>query len=52
MSDDKVPFLDLVTVHRELQDEFVDILKTALGTAGFIGGPMVRSEERRVGKEC
>ena len=41
MSDEKIPFLDLVTVHRELQDEFVDILKTALNSAGFIGGPMV-----------
>lgn len=28
MSDKKVRFLGLVTVHRELQDEFVDIFKT------------------------
>ena len=52
MSDDKVPFLDLVTVHRELQDEFVDILKTALGTAGFIGGPMVQGFEEDFAKFC
>ena len=46
MIDEKVPFLDLVTMHRGLQDEFVDVLKTALGTAGFIGGPMVRDSNR------
>lgn len=45
MSDEKVPFIDLVTVHRGLQDEFVDVLKTALSTAGFIGGPMVKGFE-------
>ena len=52
MSDEKVPFLDLVTAHRELQDEFVDILKTALGTAGFIGGPMVLGFEEDFAKFC
>jgi hypothetical protein len=41
----KSPFLDLITVHRGLQDEFVDILKTALSTAGFIGGPIVQGFE-------
>jgi dTDP-4-amino-4,6-dideoxygalactose transaminase len=52
MSDEKVPFLDLVTVHRGLQDEFVDILKTALSTAGFIGGPMVQGFEDDFAKFC
>src|SRR5437773_5611438 len=52
MSDEKVPFLDLVTVHRGLQDEFVDILKTALSTAGFIGGPMVQGFEEDFAKFC
>ena len=36
MNDEKIPFLDLVTVHRGLEEEFVEILKTALHTAGFI----------------
>jgi hypothetical protein len=49
MSDEKVPFLDLVTVHRGLQNEFVDILKTALSTAGFIDGPMVQGIPRICG---
>jgi dTDP-4-amino-4,6-dideoxygalactose transaminase len=52
MSDEKVPFLDLVTVHRGLQDEFVDILKTALNTAGFIGGPMVQGFEQDFAQFC
>jgi len=52
MSNETIPFLDLVTVHRELQDEFVDILKTALGTAGFIGGPMVQGFEEDFAKFC
>src|SRR5262249_17230418 len=45
-------FLDLVTVHRELQNEFVDILKAALNTAGFIGGPMVQGFEQDFAQFC
>jgi dTDP-4-amino-4,6-dideoxygalactose transaminase len=52
MSDEKVPFLDLITVHRGLQDEFVNILKTALDTAGFIGGPMVQGFEQDFAQFC
>ena len=52
MSDEKVPFLDLITVHRGLQDEFIDILKTALSTAGFIGGPMVQGFEQDFAQFC
>src|ERR1043165_8571376 len=52
MSDETIPFLDLVSVHRELQGEFVEILKTALGTAGFIGGPMVQGFEEDFAKFC
>ncbi len=52
MSDDKIPFLDLVTPHRELEDELVDVLKTALSTAGFIGGPMVQGFEQEFAQFC
>ncbi len=45
MTKQNIPFLDLVTAHRELQDEFVEVLKTALDSAGFIGGPMVQAFE-------
>src|SRR5690242_4998108 len=52
MSDEKIPFLDLVTVHQELQNEFVDVLKTALNSAGFIGGPMVHGFEQDFAQFC
>ncbi len=52
MSDDKVPFLDLVTVHQELQDELVDVFKAALGSGGFIGGPMVQGFEEDFARFC
>lgn len=42
----KIPLVDLVTPHRELEEELVSVFKTALKTAGFIGGPMVEEFER------
>ena len=48
----RVPFLDLVTPHRELETEFVDVFKKALQTAGFIGGPMVEGFERDFAAFC
>jgi dTDP-4-amino-4,6-dideoxygalactose transaminase len=47
MSTEKIPFLDLLTVHHELQDELLAVVKSALDNAGFIGGPMVESFERQ-----
>jgi dTDP-4-amino-4,6-dideoxygalactose transaminase len=41
----KIPFVDLITPHRELQEELVTVFKNALATAGFIGGPMVKGFE-------
>ena len=52
MNDEKIPFLDLVTVHRELRDEFVEVLKVALDNAGFIGGPMVQGFEEDFARFC
>ena len=43
-----IPFVDLVTPHQELEDELVAVFRSALGTAGFIGGPMVDGFEQRV----
>jgi dTDP-4-amino-4,6-dideoxygalactose transaminase len=48
----KIPFVDLVAPHRDLQDELVDVFKSALNTAGFIGGPMVESFEREFAQYC
>ena len=52
MTKENIPFLDLVTVHRELQDELVEVLKTALRSAGFIGGPMVQGFEEDFSRFC
>jgi dTDP-4-amino-4,6-dideoxygalactose transaminase len=52
MTNENIPFLDLVRVHRELQDELVDVLKTALKSAGFIGGPMVQGFEEDFARFC
>ena len=47
-----VPFLDLVTPHVELEDQLVAVLKRALATAGFIGGPMVEDFEQAYANYC
>jgi dTDP-4-amino-4,6-dideoxygalactose transaminase len=48
----KIPFVDLVTPHRELQDELVSVFKATLATAGFIGGPMVEGFENDFANYC
>ena len=48
----KIPFLDLVTPHRELKDELQSVFSQALDTAGFIGGPMVEEFERDFAAYC
>ena len=35
----RIPFLDLVSMHRELKDELNEVFNAALDTGGFIGGP-------------
>lgn len=45
MSTGKIPFLDLITVHRELREELHSVFETALDTATFIGGPVVQAFE-------
>jgi dTDP-4-amino-4,6-dideoxygalactose transaminase len=47
MSDNhKIPFLDLIGLHEELEKELVPVFQQTLRTAGFIGGPMVEGFER------
>jgi len=48
----KVPFLDLVTPHKQLEEELLDVVRKALSTAGFIGGPMVEEFEREFARFC
>jgi dTDP-4-amino-4,6-dideoxygalactose transaminase len=48
----KVPFLDLVTPHQELEAELLAVAKKVFSTAGFIGGPMVEDFEREFAAFC
>ena len=48
----KVPFLDLVAPHKELEEELLAVVKDAFRTAGFIGGPAVESFEREFAQFC
>ncbi len=48
----KVPFLDLVTPHKQLEDELLAVVKKAFSNAGFIGGPMVEEFEREFARFC
>ena len=43
---EKIPFLDLVTPHQELEPELTAVFQKVLGTAGFVGGPMVEEFEK------
>jgi dTDP-4-amino-4,6-dideoxygalactose transaminase len=52
MSAPAIPFLDLITPHRELREELRSIFETTLDGAAFIGGPMVRDFERDYAEFC
>ena len=47
-----IPFLDLVSMHRELKEELIAVFEKALDTAGFIGGPMVAQFEQEFAEFC
>jgi len=48
----KVPFVDLVTMHRELEPELLAVCKRVFETAGFIGGPEVDGFEKEFAAYC
>jgi dTDP-4-amino-4,6-dideoxygalactose transaminase len=48
----KVPFVDLVTIHRELESELLAVCKKVFETAGFIGGPEVEGFEKEFAAYC
>jgi dTDP-4-amino-4,6-dideoxygalactose transaminase len=48
----KIPFVDLVTPHVELEAELLAVVKKAFSNAGFIGGPMVEEFEREFAAFC
>jgi dTDP-4-amino-4,6-dideoxygalactose transaminase len=43
----KVPFLDLVSLHRELEAELLEVCQRVIETANFIGGPEVEGFEKK-----
>jgi dTDP-4-amino-4,6-dideoxygalactose transaminase len=47
-----IPFLDLVSLHKELEAELIPVFQKVLRTAGFVGGPMVEEFEREFAKFC
>ena len=47
-----IPFLDLVTPHRELEEELVEAFRDALRSAQFIGGPEVEAFEQEFAEYC
>src|SRR6266446_3183627 len=51
-SNEKIPFLDLATLHQELEADLVAVFQKALRTAGFVGGPMVEEFERAFAVFC
>ena len=52
MSTNPVPFLDLVTPHRELEEDLVDAFRQALRSAAFVGGAQVEGFEREFAEYC
>src|SRR5687768_5074681 len=52
VSNEPIPFLDLVTPHRELEEELVGVFRQALRSAAFIGGEQVDAFEREFAAYC
>jgi dTDP-4-amino-4,6-dideoxygalactose transaminase len=47
-----IPFVDLATLHRELEPELTAVFKRVIESAGFIGGPEVEGFEREFAQFC
>ncbi|GMT46724.1 MAG: glutamine--scyllo-inositol aminotransferase [bacterium] len=52
MPNNKVPFLDLITPHSELEDELISVFRDALRSGRFVGGPMVEEFEEEFARYC
>ena len=48
----QIPFLDLITPHRELKEDLMKVCSDAFDTAGFIGGTMVSNFENEFAQYC
>jgi dTDP-4-amino-4,6-dideoxygalactose transaminase len=49
---DRVPFLDLAAAHGELEEQLTSVLKRALSSSMFIGGPMLEEFEQAFASYC
>ena len=49
---EQIPFLDLIALHKDLEEELVSTLRDTLRVAGFVGGPKVEEFEREFAKFC
>ncbi len=49
---DHVPFLDLMTMHGDIEDDCVAVFRDALKTGQFIGGPVVENFEQEFASFC
>jgi dTDP-4-amino-4,6-dideoxygalactose transaminase len=47
-----VPFVDLVTPHAELEEEFIGVVRGVLKSGLFAGGPLVEEFERDFARYC
>jgi dTDP-4-amino-4,6-dideoxygalactose transaminase len=52
MTNQPIPFLDLVTPHRELEQELVEAFRRVMRSAHFIGGPEVETFEQEFADYC
>jgi len=51
-NNEKIPFLDLITPHKELEQELASVFQKVMSTAGFVGGPMVENFENEFAAYC
>ena len=47
-----IPFLDLKTPHREMEEELVSVFRECLRSALFVGGPQVQAFEEEFARFC
>src|SRR5262245_48388800 len=52
MTNEPIPFLDLVTPHRQLEEELVEAFRQAVRGAAFVGGAQVEAFEREFAAYC
>jgi dTDP-4-amino-4,6-dideoxygalactose transaminase len=51
-SHNNIPFIDLVNLHRGMEEDLVAVFRDALRTGQFIGGPMVEAFEQEFASFC